>query len=808
VAATAAVPYRRASLHRAGSATAVEEDGDLDARFADAARSRVDVAGPSGLPGEGAAVSTPGGRRFGRFRLVRPLSRDAISTTWLATAAAGGSRGGREPSQFAVRVVEAPTIPGDPHGEELVWHFLADVSRAGALDHPAIVRPVDSGVIDGHPFVATPLVRAVPLREMLAHDGVITQTAALAIFAQIAAALDVAHRAGITHGAISPRTLWVGPGSGRGVAYVGYVTGFGTDVLLREHLARHPRGEPLDDVLYVAPEQLRGESATPASDQYALACALFHTLASAPPFERETRSKLYGAHLMAAPPELTDRDPSAPSSVADALRRGLSKQPGERFATCGALVNAALPTRQPPPDGGRRRAAGTAGAAGAGAGQRGAARRRNGRPPAPAAGRARYAAARRPPWQLAVAAGGVVLAGAALWTLLRSSSGSSTAAAGEAAAGGATRSSAAGQAAGDPSETTALRSSEASVVEPGWSAKVADAAIWTLDATGSTIVAADRSGGVAGVAPGGGRVRWRLEPDGDATGPTDATEAADGGVGGTMASAGGAVVAGGAQLTAYDARSGQRRWTVDGPTRSLSILDDIVIGVADGLDGPEVLAVSLRDGSEVWHLHGRSEVADGPLTVASDRDRAYALHGQTLMAIDPAAASGTATGRQQVAAPTWQAELDGARPLLVQTAAGVVVAHDDGQVCGHAAANGVMRWCEPVPGAEAATPRLFAVAGGVVVATPEAVVALDRRTGAPRWSVSPGATGALVTAGNRAVVLADGQGQVSVLDPRDGDELLAIDDAGEVTAVATHNRRVVLATADGALRAFTPPSDG
>ena len=47
----------------------------------------------------------------------------------------------------------------------------------------------------------------------------------------------------------------------------------------------------------------------------------------------------------------------------------------------------------------------------------------------------------------------------------------------------------------------------------------------------------------------------------------------------------------------------------------------------------------------------------------------------------------------------------------------------------------------------------------------EAVVALDRRTRAPRWSVSPGATGSLVAASNRAVVVADGQGGVTVLDP-------------------------------------------
>lgn len=754
-------------------------------------------------------MSSVDGRRFGRYRLLRPLASDAISTTWYATGEAGGGRGAREARQFTVRVIEQADGVGDPHRDELVRRFLADVQRAGAIDHPAILRPHDSGVVEGHPYVATPFVRAVPLGEMLTHDGAITQAAALATFAQLAAGLDAAHRAGVVHGAVSPRTVWVGPGSGRGVAYVGYLTGFGTDVLLRAHLARSPRGAPLDDVLYVAPEQLRGEPPTAASDQYALAGAMFHTLASSPPFERVTRSKLYGAHLMASPPDLTDHDPAAPASVTVALRRGLRKQPGERFASCGALVNAALPARgQAPPaqSGGRRRGARAAAdrdVAGRASGHAGTERRAQ-RPRTATAvasvaagqggagrGRSRSTRSGRPSWQLVVAGIGVLLSVLALWALLRSPSASSTASAREGAA--------------QPSErTTAFEAGGTAGVEPGWSAKVSDAAISTLGTAGGVVVAVDEAGTLAGVGTGAGKVRWRrhaAEVGADA-------EGADGGAGIAIAAAGGSLVAGGAQLAAYDARSGAQRWTVDGPTRSLSILDDTVIGVADTAAGREVLAVTLADGAEAWHIHGQADAADQPLIVASAGGRAYALQGQRLLAIDPTAAAGTVAGRQQVNGPTWQEDLTGARPLLVPTADGVVVAHDDGQVCGHAAADGAMQWCEPVPGVEAATPRLLTTAGGIVVATPEAVVALDPAAGAPRWSVSPGATGAMVAASHRAVVVAGDDGQVAVLDPQDGDELLSIPGAGQVTAVATRNDRVMVAGADGTLRAFDLPTGG
>jgi hypothetical protein len=388
----------------------------------------------------------------------------------------------------------------------------------------------------------------------------------------------------------------------------------------------------------------------------------------------------------------------------------------------------------------------------------------------------------------------VLLSALALWALLRPPSPSS--------------SSAARAAATRPSEQTSLfETSDAAAVEPGWSAKVSDAAISTLETAGGVVVASDEAGTLVGVGTGAGKVRWRLDAADVGVG-TAASEAADGGTGGAVATSGAWLVAGGTQLSAYDVRSGDARWTVDGPTRSLSILDDTVIGVADATQGSEVLAVALADGVEAWHVHGQPGVAARQTIVASAGDRAYALQGQLLLAIDPTAATATATGRQQVDGPTWQEELTGARPLLVPTTDGVVVARDDGQVCGHAAADGAMQWCEPVPGVEAAVPRLFATAGGIVVGTPDAVVALDRTTGTPRWSVSPGATGAMVAASNRAVVVADGEGQVSVLDPRVGDELLSITDAGRVTAVATRNDQVMVAAADGTLRAFELPVGG
>lgn len=296
-------------------------------------------------------ISGGGEAGFGRYRLLRVIATDAVSTTYFATI--NGDHGRLRTSggdHFAVRIGD-PVDANDEHAVDTARLYLSEAQRAGVVDHPTVVRPRDLGMINGRPYVATPFVRAVPLRELLAHEGTVNHSAVLAMFAQLAGALDAAHRAGVVHGALSPHTIWVGPSAGAGVAYVVYLTGFGTARLLRERMAVTPGDDPVDDVLYVSPEQLRGDPASGASDQYALACAVYHTLIGRPPYARGTRAKLYGAHLLAPPPTLLAADPGSPAVTSAALARGMAKDPVSRFPSCGALIHEALPAGQEAPPG-------------------------------------------------------------------------------------------------------------------------------------------------------------------------------------------------------------------------------------------------------------------------------------------------------------------------------------------------------------------------------------------------------------------------------------------------------------------------
>ena len=97
-------------------------------------------------------------------------------------------------------------------------------------------------------------------------------------------------------------------------------------------------GTVLGTAGYLAPEQARGESATPASDRYALAVVAFELLTGRRPFEGDTPTTEAFAHLNADVPSATALDPTLPARVDDVFERALAKDPESRPATAQALV--------------------------------------------------------------------------------------------------------------------------------------------------------------------------------------------------------------------------------------------------------------------------------------------------------------------------------------------------------------------------------------------------------------------------------------------------------------------------------------
>jgi serine/threonine protein kinase len=262
----------------------------------------------------------------GRFRLMGDIGQGGMGRVFEAVDL-------KHDRPAAVKVVYRQ-LARDP---EFRMRFEREAEAAERANHPHVLPVWAFGADEGHLFLATPLCDT-DVAAMVDEEGPLDVETALAIVSQIAWALDWAHRRNVVHRDVKPENILIVTGPTQPHAYL---ADFGmakvaTTVTLTQ------LGTPAGlSPAYAAPEQWRGERATPATDQYALAGALYCCLTGHPPFWPMRRTEeLREAHISDEPPRLgSSRDPRL-EAASPALLRGLQKDPDKRYTTCGELCTA------------------------------------------------------------------------------------------------------------------------------------------------------------------------------------------------------------------------------------------------------------------------------------------------------------------------------------------------------------------------------------------------------------------------------------------------------------------------------------
>ncbi|APE35298.1 hypothetical protein BOX37_16610 [Nocardia mangyaensis] len=176
---------------------------------------------------------------------------------------------------------------GRPADPVFRGRFEREAELAGRLDHPNIVAIHDRGSEDGRLWIAMQHVAGSDA-EAAVREGPVPPERALHIARSTAEALDYAHAAGLLHRDVKPANILLRDGApGVRVQQV-LLTDFGIAKAIDEGTALTQTGSLVATLRYAAPEQLDGRQAGPRSDQYALACTLFHLLAGRPPYTATT----------------------------------------------------------------------------------------------------------------------------------------------------------------------------------------------------------------------------------------------------------------------------------------------------------------------------------------------------------------------------------------------------------------------------------------------------------------------------------------------------------------------------------------
>ncbi|HYF28207.1 MAG TPA: serine/threonine-protein kinase, partial [Baekduia sp.] len=229
--------------------------------------------------------------------------------------------------------------------EEFRQRFEREAESAQRVTHPHVLPVWDHGEHEGLLYLAMPLCDT-DLGTVLATEGRLDAARATTIVAQVAWALDWAHRRGVVHRDVKPENILLVAGPGEGHAYLADFGLAKAAVFETLTLAGHPAGLT---PAYAAPEQWLGDHVGPAADQYALAATLYTCISGRPPFHPRRGPSLREAHLAEPPPDIALVVGDVPPGVAHALARGLSKDPDDRFTSCGELMSAVLGAIGPTP---------------------------------------------------------------------------------------------------------------------------------------------------------------------------------------------------------------------------------------------------------------------------------------------------------------------------------------------------------------------------------------------------------------------------------------------------------------------------
>ncbi|HEY6203800.1 MAG TPA: protein kinase [Candidatus Limnocylindria bacterium] len=259
----------------------------------------------------------------GRYRLTARIDEGGAGEVWQA-------RDERLDRDVAIKILGADA------DEAFRERFADEARRAASVLHPNVVTVFDEGRDGADAFMVMELVRGRTLRDVIADRGPLRPHEAARLVAQIAAALDAAHEAGVIHCDVKPANVIVDQ---QGTAKL---TDFGI-----ARAARGPREHQLiGTARYIAPERIEGRAPTERSDVYSLGLVAYELLAGRPPNAEMETEDLLRVRLDGRMPSLRSARVGIGEEIERVVAKALARDPQGRYASAGAFARDLLAASQ------------------------------------------------------------------------------------------------------------------------------------------------------------------------------------------------------------------------------------------------------------------------------------------------------------------------------------------------------------------------------------------------------------------------------------------------------------------------------
>ena len=271
------------------------------------------------------ATLTGGGNPLlaGRYQVVRQLGTGGMGSVWLA-----------EDRQLDNKLFAVKMLPSVLVSNKRAYRQLKDEAiLAMKLVHPNIVQIRAFEENNGNPFLVMDYIEGQTLDDYLAEKGKLSEDETIRLLKPIADALDYAHGEGVVHRDVKPANIMIRKDGHP------FILDFGIAREIQETMTRVTGKLSSGTLLYMSPEQLRGQPPKAAQDVYSFAAMAYECLKGEPPFPH---GQIEYQILNEQPERLTGNA----AILAAGVMAGLAKKPEDRPATCIGVLDGSVLARR------------------------------------------------------------------------------------------------------------------------------------------------------------------------------------------------------------------------------------------------------------------------------------------------------------------------------------------------------------------------------------------------------------------------------------------------------------------------------
>src|SRR4051794_6522852 len=260
------------------------------------------------------------GGTFGPFRLAELLGEGAMARVFRAVRAG-------DDAEVALKVLKTDLAADDTSRRR----FVHEARAASGVRNDHLVPILDAGEADGHPYLAVAYVAGRTLADRLRAEGPLPRNEIVRLAVELASGLDALHGANLVHRDVKSSNVLIAADGTALLTDFGLARGPGYTALTRP-------GQVVGTLHYLAPELIRGEAATPASDLYALGCTVYECVVGRTPFGGRSIFQVGTGHLEDEPEEPGTGRPDWHPTLSRAVLLPLRKAPSARPASAGAYA--------------------------------------------------------------------------------------------------------------------------------------------------------------------------------------------------------------------------------------------------------------------------------------------------------------------------------------------------------------------------------------------------------------------------------------------------------------------------------------